>query len=279
MMLRSHFLTMVLASAALNSSPAASLFTDRDLFFEQNTRLATENFSGPTNSISFFGPLDASTGNAEINPGNIVEGLSVDTDPAFGKNLFLGVPPAGGRLANTIGNNNHSATLQFDFDELAATACGLDLYGFFGTANIVVDIYSPTGLLCTSIVNIGSAANPSFLGVVTESNTVSRVELSREDLSFFINVYEIHFGPSRMIGDSAPTMTRVSAGPTQHTVVVRWTSEEGPTYTLDWATASTGDAYVVITNGLAATPPLNNVIVDTLNIPYASFRVRAQVIP
>ena len=264
---------------AASNANAATLFMDRVLFFEQNSRLAKEDFSEPVNSIAFPGPLDAATDNAEINPGDIVNGLSVDAVPAFADNLFLGVPPAGGRIANSIGNNNQLSTLAFDFVGLNVTAFGIDVYGFGGSTNIDVKVFGPTGLVISTTIDMGSAAAPNFVGLVAESNSVSRIELIRNDFNSFINVYEIHFGPSGLIGESGSIISKISPGPAPDTVELQWTSENGVTYAVDRASASTGDAYVEATNGLSSTPPLNFFTANATNIPSSNFRIRATPIP
>ncbi len=279
MIFRSYYLTMVLVAWALIPARAATSFTDRITFFEQNTRLAIEDFSEPTNSFAFPGPLDASTSNAEINPGDISNGFSIDTVPAFADNLFLGVPPLGGRLTNTIGNNNQLTTLRFDFAGLDVTAFGLDVYGFGGSTNISVEVFCATGLIVAATINMASAASPSFFGVVAESSSVSRIELTRNDFNSFINVYGIHFGPFGIIGDSGSILSKPAVSPAPDAVVLRWTSENGVTYSVDRASAATGDVYVETTNGLASTPPLNTFAVNTVSIPSSNFRIRAQVDP
>jgi hypothetical protein len=280
MNLPSYILVTVLSLAASNACAAATLFTDRSLFFQQNTRLTAEDFSEPVGSIGFPGPLDASTGNAEIDPGDIANGLSVDTTPAFANNLYLGVPPLGGRVANTIGNNNHFTTLEFDFIGLDVTAIGLDVYGFNGSSNISAEVFCATGLILSATIDMASAASPSFFGVVAESNCISRIELTRdEDINSFVNVYEIHFGPSGLIGESGSILSHIAAGPAPDTVIICWTSENGVTYALDRAAAFTGDVYVQMTNGLATTPPLNIFTANTVNIPSANFRVRSELSP
>ena len=272
---------LVVIFSAANCMPATgvTLFTDRSQFFQQNTRLAKEDFSEPGKSIAFPGPLDAFTDNTEVDPGHIIRGLTVDTIPAFVNNLFLGASPVGGRHANTIGNNNQFSTLQFEFAVLNATAVGMDVYGFGGTTNIHVDIFSPTGQIGSATMGMSSPSSPGFLGVQVERNTISRLEFSRNAFDSFVNVYEFHAGPSGIIGESGSIMTQVSRNSSPDTVLVRWTSENGVRYALDRATAKTGNSYVEFMNRVFATPPQNELMVDVKNIPFANFRVRAMADP
>ena len=275
--IRLAYLVVIFSAANCMPATGVTLFTDRSLFFQQNTRLAKEDFSGPGKSIAFPGPLDASTDNTEVDPGHVIPGLTVDTIPAFVSNLFLGASPVGGRYANTIGNNNQFSTLQFEFAVLNATAVGMDVYGFGGTTNIHVDIFSPTGQIASATIDMSSAEAPGFLGVQVESNTISRIEFSRNAFNSFVNVYEFHVGPSGLIGDSGPVMAKVTGGASSDTAVIRWTGEVGMRYSLDRAIASTDDTFVEIVSDLAATPPLNGFVVDARSVPYAKFRVRALV--
>ena len=175
--------TVRLAGATLE------FYSDRGTFNAANPDLPVENFEegifppGSGGLAVVPAPLDSSSNNGVFSPGDIFDGVRFQDNPSpdiipFGfvligsDYLFLPMP------SKTLFTNIFADTLDIFFDGSGVAAVGMDVCGFILPSQVVISIYGEGGLLGSSSVDALSGGTPTFWGVFSDAELITRINLA-----------------------------------------------------------------------------------------------------
>jgi hypothetical protein len=153
---------------------AASLvyYTDRATFDVDAPDLPVEDFEGgpvaPGQLVGCGSPVDSNPSPcfpAGLEPGLEVHASSETNIVALGS----GVVPING--TTWVGSDLFNDFTFLEFTNGDAYAVGLDIFDFFGSATVTINVYSASGLIGSSIANSGG-----FWGVVSDE-PITRLDL------------------------------------------------------------------------------------------------------
>lgn len=162
-------------------SAGLTFFSDPAAFAADCPDLLTEDFEeGVGFIVGFAGPLDESSSNAVFSPGDILPGVSFNSNtPQGGFELAFVDETAGfGNLGATVVANFFLDAFVINFTASDVTGVGMDVVDIFGSSDVIVEIFGSSGSLGS--INVPSTPSGVFLGIMS-SEAITMVTIYSPD--------------------------------------------------------------------------------------------------
>jgi hypothetical protein len=174
-------------------------YTDRTTFNSANPGLVTEDFEeGLLGRLvgDFPSPLDSTSDNVSFDPGDILEGVAFSNSDSVSDDMnitdgtdFPGIVSKA-LLKGAESPPGGSSFLEIEFSNNNVFAVGLDIYHTTGGTTGLIDaltdirVFGASGLLDT-LTTTTSLTGPVFLGVSSDADAITRVEVDGAVPGFF----------------------------------------------------------------------------------------------
>jgi hypothetical protein len=198
--LLSVMLLSIMGSLPVNAGVVT--YTTQTSFNAATQSLSTQTFDflnplGPGGGVAINNPLNSSTSNGIVVPGDILPGLDISATANLGLDLALVGPDFfGSGIANSsVFADNPGEGLVFTLNP-DVTAFSMNVLALLNSADASISVYSPTSLLLGSFTLTGApnTGSGAFFGVTTYgSDTIGSVTLSAP-FAPFPGVDQIQFG-------------------------------------------------------------------------------------
>jgi len=199
------------------SLPGFTVFLDRSNFTSAAPGLPCEDFEearvGAGSALGFPAPLDATTNNVPILPGEILPGIRFQDLPlnaAGGGSadglVFFGSGFGGGSTSKLVLSNTFPDSFEIYFDP-PVQAAGMDIVSYF-TAGVTVELFGASSNPLGS-GSFGAGLNGQFLGfVASQPVSLMRITATFQSLTGAEGVDNICFGTPSRGALEIPTLSR-----------------------------------------------------------------------
>jgi len=172
---------LLLGVAPMQAQAALIYFSDRAAFNAAAPSLTLETFEEGTPQLNFLSPLDSTTSNSAISPGDIVPGVIFASTEPSNPFLILDNVLTSSQILLKSAESAGGSSLDISFSLNNVFAVGIDVYQALNglqlvPANTTISIFGDGGLLGTQTVTT-STSGGVFFGVASSGDNIRRINV------------------------------------------------------------------------------------------------------